>query len=241
MPIFKRTGAGHPRQRRAPLPGARELGEAARGLGAQGRRRGGGRQQGPRLRLQPRRAPDDRVRPRGQLHPLLGRGHVSARARAAHRRERHPLLHRRRRAHRAQVHDRGKSAARARRSGPGCALHERHAVPPLHAHRALAARRHLRERRLRQRPRAQVLARRQAAQVLGRAGHRSRAVQHRAQHRHRRRGLGVRGRPREPPRAGVRRQRPVRDAVGEPASPVRPLLLRRRAAAVRDRRARPRR
>jgi hypothetical protein len=31
--------------------------------------------------LQPRRAPDDRVRPRGQLHPLVGRGHVPARAR----------------------------------------------------------------------------------------------------------------------------------------------------------------
>ena len=50
-------------------------------------------------------------------------------------------------------------------------------------------------------------------------------VQHRAQHRDRRRGLGVRRRPREPPRAGVRRQRKIRDAVGEHAPPVRALLL----------------
>ena len=53
--------------------------------------------------------------------------------------------------------------------------------------------------------------------------------------------LGVRGRPREPSRAGVRRQRQVRDAVEQPASAVRDLLLvpRRQAAAVHHRRARP--
>ena len=48
------------------------------------------------------------------------------------------------------------------------AVHERRAVQPLHAHRALAARRHLRLGRLRQRARPQVFARRQAAAVLGR-------------------------------------------------------------------------
>ena len=42
--------------------------------------------------------------------------------------------------------------------GQAGALHERHAVPPLHAHRALAEGRDLRERRLRQRERPQVLA-----------------------------------------------------------------------------------
>ena len=52
-----------------------------------------------------------------------------------------------------------------------------------------------------------------ADQDLGRARHRSRPVQHRAQHRHRRRRLGLCGGPREPPRAGVRRQRQIRDAV----------------------------
>ena len=53
---------------------------------------------------------------------------------------------------------------------------------PFHrcTHTAIVAeRRDLRLRRLRQCARAQVLARRQAADVLGRAGHRSRRVQHR--------------------------------------------------------------
>ena len=49
---------------------------------------------------------------------------------------------------------------------PG-ALHERRAVPPLHAHRAVAAGRPLRLRRLRQRARPQVLAGRQAAAAPG--------------------------------------------------------------------------
>jgi hypothetical protein len=52
-----------------------------------------------------------------------------------------------------------------------------------------------------------------AAQNLGRTGHRSRPVQHRPQHRNRRRRLRLCRRPREPPRAGVRRQRQIRDAV----------------------------
>ena len=59
-------------KRRAPLPRGRELGEAARGMGVQGRRRGGGRQPEPRVRVQPRRAPDDRVRRRGQLPVARG-------------------------------------------------------------------------------------------------------------------------------------------------------------------------
>ena len=46
-----------------------------------------------------------------------GEGELSARARPAHRRGRHPVLHRRRRPLRAQVHDRGEGAARARRAG----------------------------------------------------------------------------------------------------------------------------
>ena len=75
--------------------------------------------------------------------------------------------------------------------------------------------------------------------VVGRAGHRSRPIQHPAQHRHRRRGLGVRRRPREPPRPGVRRQRQVRDAMGEHAPALRAVLLRRTQAAVHHRRARP--
>ena len=62
----------------------------------------------------------------------------------------------------ASAHRR-QGAARARRAGKTGAVHERRAVPPLHAHGALAQGRDLRERRLRQRAGAQVLAGRQAA------------------------------------------------------------------------------
>ena len=75
---------------------------------------------------------------------------------------------------------------------------------------------------------------------LGRARHRSRPVQHRAQHRYRRGWLGLCRRPREPPRAGVRRQRQVRDAVEQHAPALRALLLQRRRqeSPVHHRRAR---
>ena len=87
----------------------------------------------------------------------------------------------------------------------------------------VAAGRHLCVRRLRQFARAQIRAERQAAAVVGRARHRSGRVQHRAQHHLRCRRLGLCGRPREPSRAGVRRQRQVRDAVEQPAPAVRPV------------------
>ena len=120
---------------------------------------------------------------------------------------RHAVAHRRRRPHGAPVHDGGQSAADDRHPRPAHALHEPGAVQPLHAHRAFAAGRPVHLRRLRQRTRAQVLARRQAPVLVGRAGHGSRPVQPAAQHLLRRRRLGLRRRPREPPRAGVRRQR----------------------------------
>ena len=52
--------------------------------------------------------------------------------------------------------------------------------------------------------------------------------------------LGLRRGPREPSRAGVRRQRQVRDAVEQPAPPLRAVLLRRQEAELHHRRARPR-
>ena len=124
-----------------------------------------------------------------------------------------------------KLHDGGQGAARDRRARQARAVHERRAVPPLHAHRPVTQGRDLRERRVRQRARAQVLAGRKAAAVLGRAGHRPRPVQHRAQHRRRPGRLGLRRRSREPPRPGVRRQRPLRDAVDQHAPAVRPVLL----------------
>ncbi len=74
----------------------------------------------------------------------------------------------------------------------------------------------------------------------GSARQRARRVQHRAQHRHRCRRLGLCRRPREPSRAGVRRQRQIRDAVEQSAPALRAVLLRRRQAAeFHHRRARP--
>ena len=188
--------------------------------------RGRRRQQGPGLRLQPRRASDDGVRPRRQLPALLGRRPVSARARPAHRRRRH----------RSTCTDDGGHVVR-KCTTDGKVLLEL-GMPgkpapymsgePFHrcTHTALS-------------PKGEIYVSDgygnanvhkyspdgKLPDVLGRARHRSRPVQHRAQHRHRRRRLGLRRRPREPSRAGVRRQRQVRDAVEQHAPAVRPVLL----------------
>ena len=206
------------RKRRVHLSGRGRLGEAAHRLGVRRRRRGRHRPPGPRLCVQPRRTSDVRVRPRRQFPDVVGRGRVPPRPRRPHGAGRHDLLHRRRRSHGAQVHARRQGPARDRHSGPAERVHERRAVQPLHAHGAVAGRRHLCLRRLRQCARAQVRPERQAADVVGRAGRRAGAVQPAAQHRLRCRRLGLCGRPREPSRAGVRRQRQVRDAVAQPAS-----------------------
>ena len=168
------------------------------------------------------------LRPRRQLPALLGRGRVPPRARRAHGARRHAVADRRRRPHRPPLHARRQGAADARHPRQADALHERRAVPPLHAHGAVAARRALRLRRLRQRARPQVRAGRQAALLVGRARHRPGPVQHPAQHRLRRRRLGLRRRPREPPHPGVRRQRQVRDAVDQHAPPLGPVHAARR-------------
>ena len=100
------------------------------------------------------------------------------------------------------------------------------AVLPLHPHRAVAERRHLRLRRLRQRAGAQILARRQISDVVGRVRHRRGEFNLPAQHPLRRRWLGLCRRPREPSRAGVRRQRQIRDRLEQPASAERALHAR---------------
>src|SRR5438874_1991729 len=81
-------------------------------------------------------------------------------------------------------------------------------------------------RRLRQCLRPQIFAAWKAAENLGRARHRSRPVQHRPQYRDRCRRMGLCRRPREPPRAGVRRQRQIRDAVELSAPALRAVPLR---------------
>ena len=103
-----------------------------------------------------------------------GEGLFQRAARRAHRPRRRAVLHRRRRPHGAKMHAEGKMLLEIGVPGKPAPLHERRAVQPLHAHRAVSGGRHLRLRRLRQRARPQVLAGRQAAVVVGRAGHRSR-------------------------------------------------------------------
>ena len=158
-----RSGLG-----RASLSRGGELGEAARRLESQRRRRGRGRQQGPRLRVQSRRAPDDGVRPRRQLPALAGARACSS-ARTACTSTPDDTLY---------CTDDGDHTVRKcttdgkvlldhRHPGQARAVHERRAVPSLHAHGAVAQGRDLRLRRLRQRARAQVLARRQAAACPG--------------------------------------------------------------------------
>src|SRR6478672_8790355 len=77
---------------------------------------------------------------------------------------------------------RGEAAAGYRRARRASADVRRRSVQPLHAYRAIAGRRSICLRRLRQRARAQVLAEWKVAVLLGRAWHRSGRVQHRAQH-----------------------------------------------------------
>src|ERR1700730_26452 len=143
---------GSTRYGRLSLRGQRQLGEAAAGDGVQRRRRRGRRrQERQRLRLQPRQAPDVRVRPRRQFPALVGRGHLCAAARGAHGAGRHDLADRRRRPHGSSLHPRRQGALDDRNPRQARALYERRAVPSLHAYRAVAARRlplHLR--RLRQ-------------------------------------------------------------------------------------------
>ena len=115
------------------------------------------RQERQRLCLQPRQAPDVRVRPRRQPAAHLGRGRVSAPARRVHGARRHDLADRRRRPFGAPVHARRQGAADHRRARQARALHERRAVSPLHPHRDVARGRHLCVRRLRQFARPQIL------------------------------------------------------------------------------------
>ena len=85
-----------------------------------------------------------------------GEGVFPPRARRPHGAGRHDLADRRRRPHGPPLHARRQGAADDRRPRQAEALHERRAVPPLHAHGAVAAGRSLRLRRLRQLARPQV-------------------------------------------------------------------------------------
>ena len=94
----------------------------------------------------------------GNFLDSWGRGHFGP-ARSAYRPGRLHLLHRRWRPHDAQMHARGEGAHDPRHPGQAVALHERRALPPLHAHRTFAGDGPLRLGRLRQRQGPQVLAR----------------------------------------------------------------------------------
>ena len=83
------------------------------------------------------------------------------------------------------------------------------------------------------------LARRQAPVLVGRARDGAGAIQSAAQHLLRRGRLGVRRGPRKPSRAGLRRQRQVRDAVEQPAPPERHLHASGQVPDLLHRRMRP--
>ncbi len=85
------------------------------GLCSSGRRRCRDRRRGSRLPDLPRRSPDHRLRPQGQLPGLVGRGAVHpAHARHHRRAGRAPVLLGRRQPHRAEVHAAGQAPADAR-------------------------------------------------------------------------------------------------------------------------------
>ena len=171
-----------------------------------------------------------------------GEGVFPRAARRAHGAGRHDLPHRRRRPHRcASARLDGKVLLTLGMPGQAGAVHERRAVPPLHAHGAVAEGRHLRLGRLRQRARAQILARTASCCSPGASPARE-PGQFNLPHNIylRRRRLGLCRRPREPPRAGVRRQRQVRDAVEQPAPPVRPVHAAGQVPRLLHRRTRPR-
>ena len=139
------------------------------------------------------------------------------------------------------VHAGGEAAPDHRRSRHPVHAPGRPAVQSPHPRGALSEDgRHLHLGRLRQLAGAQVRSQGPPPVLLGRARHRSRVLQSPPQHRHGRGGARLRGRPREPPRAGLRRQGPVPHPAQQSASAVRALLrstqrrrpLRRGAAHV---------
>ena len=182
---------------RAALRGCRRLGRAARRMALRRGRRRRDRLARPGLRLQPRRAPGDRLRPRRPLPRLVGRGPASPGrtgsrsapttrsiapttsttpcskftpegkllADAGH--ERMSLGHRR-------------DQHRLPDDPP-----RRPAVPLPDERGAGRGRLAVHHRRLRQRPRPQVLAGRPASRLVGRAGRRAGAVPRAARHRRR--------------------------------------------------------
>ena len=111
---------------------------------------------------------------------------------------------------------------------------------PTHVALSPADRGHLHLGRLRKLPRPQVRSEGAPPVLVGRARHRSRVLQHPAQHRDRRRGARLRGRPGEPSRPGVRREGPLPVPDQQPAPCLRHLRrprerradLRRRAAVA---------
>ena len=232
--------------------GSRKTGPSCRPAGHSASRRGRRRQQRQRLCLQSRRASDDRVRPRRQLPALVGRGRVP-RARTACTWR--PTT-------RSSCTDDGDHTVRQ------CTLDGKVlltiGIPgkpapfmsgePFHrcTHTALSPQGDIyvsdgygNARVHKYAPDGKLLL------SWGEPGTDPGEFNLAAQHLLRCRRLGLCGRPREPSRAGVRRQRQVRDAVEQPAPAVRavhaagqvPDLLHRRDRAVlgvQPRRAEPR-
>ena len=118
-----------------------------------------------------------------------------------------------------------RSAAGVGHAGPQLRTLQRQAVQRPHQGRLRPRhRRHVRGRRLRQRPRAQVLSRRRPPVLVGRAGSGTGPVQPRAQRADRPRRQRLRRQPRRPPRAGVRQRRRLPERVAQRRAPPQRLL-----------------
>jgi hypothetical protein len=152
-----------------------------------------------------------------------GEGAFPARARHAHRRRRHPLPAPTTAATSCASARRRQGAARDRRAGQARAVHERAAVHRC-THTALSPKGEIYVSDGYGNARSTSIRRRQAAQVVGRAGTDPGQFNSRTTS-HRRGRLGLRRRSREPSRAGVRRQRQVRDAVDQPCTGPAAVLL----------------
>ena len=195
----------------------RGMGTAARGMALRRGHERRRRRQGQRVRVQPRRAPGDRVRPRGQVPALVGRGGVPARRTASRIGPDGTLwltddLHHTIR----QFTPEGKLLLTIGDPDQAVDAARRQAVQPPDARGALPAdRRRLHLGRLRQLARAQVRSRRAGTSGRGASPgtdpgcfNLPHNIATDAD------GPRLRGRPREPPRADLRRRRAATSASG---------------------------
>ena len=176
-----------PRRRAAKVPGANSLrggaGHDARRLEVRAGVRRSRRRLRQRLRVSSRAEsrPDRGLQPRWKVPSLLGQGPVRQPPRDSHRQARPRLDHRHSESPGDGIHQRGQVAALVGDEGKG--RHDPRHVQPANRHRVPAQRRLLRDRRLRQLARGQVLTGRQVPDGMGQARDGSGRVRPASRHR----------------------------------------------------------